>query len=152
MSNVARILTRIGNKEFAKLNAFSITTDAWTDTRMRKYIAITYHAIHPEEFRFISITRDILHVPLSHTWDVVCHTIRKQIQSHFPHDATLACVTTDNGSNFVKMSIALLSTLGVEELNRIGVNSWDEQVTPPTDLEDYGWRCVVYFSFLCFSL
>ena len=144
LSKVAHAITIITNEQFRDVTCFSITTDAWTDVCLRKYVAITYHAIHPVTMTFLSITHDVLFLPTSHTWVAVTNRLRESIQFHFPRDAIMATVTTDNGANFIKMSVALLSTIGIDEIDELLLDSWDEQVTPPQDWEDYGWRCVAH--------
>ena len=50
--------------------------------------------------------------------------------------------TIDNGSNFVKMSAALLSSLGDDDIDQLGSDSWDEVLDVQLDHENenYGWR------------
>lgn len=95
---------------------------------LRKYISVIYHAIDPNSFTLLSLTRDVFFVPESHTWFEVANAVRAAIHSHFPGSALLSTVTTDNGANFIKMSIALLSTLSEKEIDPLLPGSWDDQV------------------------
>lgn len=133
---VSSSINSLIDSKLKALPAFSVTCDAWTDSVMRKYISITYHAIDPGSFELISFTRDIIFLPESHSWWNITNAVRTAINSHFPGNSLLSTITTDNGSNFVKMSIALLSTLGNSELDNSDLlpDSWDQQVQVIFDL------------------
>jgi len=68
----------------------------------------------------------------------------KVINDHFPSTSLLACVTTDNGSNFVKAAIGLLHTLDEGEIDHLGPDDWDHQVDILSEYDDVGWRCVAH--------
>ena len=126
------------------LKAFSITTDAWTDQLLRKYIAITFHAIDPETFKLFSFPRDVLFIPENHTWYHVTNKIAEAIHAHTSNSANLSCVVTDNGSNFVKMSVALMRDLDVAAIEGIGEDDWEAPANDIADFETSGWRCVAH--------
>lgn len=91
-----------------------------------------------------TITRDIIFLPQSHTWWQLTNAIGKAIRDHFGPKSLLACVTTDNGSNFVKASIGLLHTLEEGALSQLGPDDWDERIEVVNEYEDVGWRCVAH--------
>lgn len=145
IKTVAKAVREQVNTYLQTMKAFSITTDAWTDISLRKFISITYHCIDPVSMEFVSFPCDMLHVPESHTWYQITNTLRKAVDSHF-ETALLTTVVTDNGANFVKMSIALLQNLGKEDIEGIGIgpNDWVESVENLNDFECLGWRCVAH--------
>jgi hypothetical protein len=72
---------------------FSITTDAWTDTALRKYICVTYHWVD-QDFTIRAMVGDMICVPKSHTWDVVCKEVASRIHNHMPE--TGVCMTSSH--------------------------------------------------------
>lgn len=92
----------IKKRIFNTVKFFTITTDAWTDAQLRKYITITYHWVD-DDLELKSMCGDVIPVAKAHTWDVVCSALSKRIQSEVHPDSVLVATVTDNGSNFVKV-------------------------------------------------
>ena len=146
ISRCADIVKGHIDKYLQSLSAFSITTDAWTDVRLRKYVAVTYHSIDPNTMKLFSFPRDILFVPHSHNWYNVANSISSAINSHISGHAIMSTVVTDNGSNFVKMSVALMVNLAEDEVESrlLGPNDWDAPIEDLDSFETSGWRCVCH--------
>jgi hypothetical protein len=108
-----------------RVRFFSITTDAWTDGTLRKFVVITYHWVD-EDFNMHAMVGDLIYVPKQHTWFNVCQELSSRIQNAVPHDAVLVATVTDNGSNFVKMTKALHTNLSIAAIDDIGPDDWNE--------------------------
>ena len=146
ISRCSSILKKHMDEYLQTISAFCITTDAWTDIRLRKYVAVTYHAIDQNMMRLFSFPRDILFVPHSHSWYQVANAVSGAINSHISGQAILSSVVTDNGSNFVKMSVALMKNLHENDINgaMLGPDDWDAPIEDLDAFETVGWRCVCH--------
>lgn len=90
MEAVSKCVKNIVDTKLKEATSFAITTDAWTDTAQRKYIAVTYHTVLEEQtdeengrephLHYLSFPRDVLLVPTSHTWYEVTNRIAEAIQ------------------------------------------------------------------------
>jgi hypothetical protein len=81
---------------------FSITTDGWTDSMLRKFVAVTYHFID-DNLRVRSFCGDVIPLSKRHTWDVVTAAVASRIQNTVHPDAVLVATVTDNAANFIKV-------------------------------------------------
>ena len=145
IKKVARVVREQVNKYLSTMKAFSITTDAWTDLSMRKFISVTYHCLDPKTLELISFPCDMLYVPESHTWWQITNCLKAAIDTH-TKSSLLTTVVTDNGANFVKMSIALLQNVGKEVFDNhsVGPDDWEDCADNMNDFECLGWRCVCH--------
>ena len=146
VSRCAMISKKHMDEHLQSLSAFAITTDAWSDVRLRKYIAVTYHAVDPNTMKLFSFPRDLIYVPQSHNWFRVTNAISNAINSHISGQSVMSTVVTDNGSNFVKMAVALMGNLNENEVESsiLGPDDWNEPVQDLDSFETSGWRCVCH--------
>lgn len=106
---------------------------------------VTYHAIHPETFELMAFPRDVLHLPTSHTWFNLAAAIAGAICKRMDKDAQLTCFVSDNGSNYVKAAVKIMSDLNTAAIGDIGPDDWEQPADGVLPLhEQYGWRCVCH--------
>ena len=114
------------------------------DQLLWKYIAITFHMIDLETFKLFLFLCNILFIPENHTWYHITNKIAEAIHTHTNNSANLSYIVIDNGSNFVKMSVALIWDLDVVAIEGIGEDDWEAPANDIADFETSGWRCVAY--------
>jgi hypothetical protein len=114
-------------EKMKNINYFAITTDGWTDCRLRKFIAITYHWMD-NDFNMHSFCNDLVHYDQSHTCLNVCREINIRIQNAVPKDAVLVSTVTNNGANFVKMARYLHTNLDETVIESHEIDDWDEPI------------------------
>jgi hypothetical protein len=131
------MITKLANTDY-----FSITTDAWSSSDRRKFVGVTFHRIN--EFTLEKHTACVFELASSHSWRLLTTAVALRIEQFLPSEAVLTCITTDNGSNFLKLAASLYTNLDVAAIEQIGPDSWDE----PSEVEDpcdsHSWRCVAH--------
>jgi hypothetical protein len=133
------VIKKYLKKSLEGLKFFSITSDAWTDGTLRKFVSITYHYVD-REFKMQSFVGDIIPVPQQHNFAVVCREIALRIQNMVPSDAVLVATVTDNGANFIKMCKYLHTNASLAAIEGCGPDNWNEPIV-----------CILSF-FVCFLL
>ena len=142
---IAKVIREQVNKYLKSVKAFSITSGGWTDVSLRKFIRVTHHFIESESLELMPFPCDLFYVLESHTWHQITNSLRNAFDSHID-TPLLTIVVTDNGANFVKMSISFLQNVGrdVVEGNGIRPDDLEECVDDMHDFECLGWRCVAH--------
>ncbi|XP_067286175.1 zinc finger BED domain-containing protein 4-like [Pseudorasbora parva] len=103
------------------------TTDCWS-SRRRSFIGMTAHWIDPNNLHRCSAALACRQLKGSHTFDVLAAAIH-DIHSEFEIHEKVVCITTDNGSNFLKA----FRVYGGE--NKYGNNA--ESATATTSEDEY---------------
>ncbi|XP_071639316.1 uncharacterized protein [Temnothorax longispinosus] len=86
--------------ELAKIEYISTTADLWSKAK-RSYLGITVHWINPETLKRESAGLACRRMKGRHTFDVLAKEINSVFLEYHIQNK-VCCVTTDNGSNFVK--------------------------------------------------
>ncbi|XP_071582354.1 uncharacterized protein [Temnothorax nylanderi] len=86
--------------ELAKIEYISTTADLWSKAK-RSYLGITVHWINPGTLKRESAALACRRMKGRHTFDVLAKEINSVFLEYHIQNK-VCCVTTDNGSNFVK--------------------------------------------------
>jgi len=133
----------------------AITSDAWTDSRNRSYVALTYHAV-TDALKLISLTGDARPVPARHTSVELANVIEECFCTAMSAEALVSGITTDTGANIRKAVHLILSGDAVETgavADLDDSNSADEDEPPAGAVDENvtGWKCVAHVLQLCFT-
>ncbi|XP_039311866.1 uncharacterized protein LOC113005211 isoform X3 [Solenopsis invicta] len=86
--------------ELTKVETISTTADLWSKAK-RSYLGITVHWINPITLKRESAALACRRMKGRHTFDVLAKEINSVFLEYYIQNK-VCCVTTDNGSNFVK--------------------------------------------------
>lgn len=112
----------------ADVDFFCVTTDAATlsHDKDNHYIAVTAHAVTPD-FALRAFLLGFFALNKSHNWIHLTESLTNVIQTAFPSDAaTLTTIVTDQGANFNKAAMSVMTNLDVAQIDGLGPDDWDE--------------------------
>lgn len=94
------------------------------------YIAVTAHAV-TRSFEQKSFVIGFFALNVSHNWIHLTESLSNVIQNAFPQRAsTLTTVVTDQGANFNKAAMSIMTNLDKAAVEQLGPDDWDEPLPP----------------------